>query len=104
MDMIKEVELMKSVAEFGKCYDMLVKEFIVNISKDCDNKRSKEFRKVYVRGKRMEFSPETINMFIETEVGVSDNIICMEIAAKQLKEWPRKGKLSAGCLSVKYMQ
>ncbi|XP_050915165.1 uncharacterized protein LOC127130144 [Lathyrus oleraceus] len=64
MDLIKEVGLMKSVAGFGKCYEMLIKEFIVNISKDCDNKRSKEFRKVYVRGKCVEFSPEIINRFM----------------------------------------
>ncbi|XP_050878184.1 uncharacterized protein LOC127082001 [Lathyrus oleraceus] len=62
--MIQEVRLMKTVTGFGKCYEMLVKEFIVNISKECDNKRRKEFRK-------------------------------LEITAKQVKEWPRKWKLSA---------
>lgn len=33
---------------------------------------------------------------------LSDNVICKEITAKQVKEWPIKGKLSVGCLSVKY--
>lgn len=108
MDLTKEVGLMKSVADFGKCYEILVKEFIVNISKDCDNKRSKDFKKVYVRGKCVEFSPEIINKFMgrseeeQAEVEVSYNFICMEIIGKQVKEWPRKWKLSAGCLSVKY--
>ncbi|XP_050896340.1 uncharacterized protein LOC127103096 [Lathyrus oleraceus] len=68
----QEAGLMKTVTGFGKCYEMLVKEFIVNISNECDNKRSKEFRKV-------------------------------EITAKQLKEWPMKGKLSTSALSVKYV-
>ncbi|XP_050875223.1 uncharacterized protein LOC127078845 [Lathyrus oleraceus] len=87
---------------------MLVKEFIVNISKECDNKWSKEFRKVYVRGRCVDFSPEIINRFLgrseeeQAEVEVSNNVICTEITAKQLKEWPRKGKLLAGFLSVKY--
>ncbi|XP_050896553.1 uncharacterized protein LOC127103331 [Lathyrus oleraceus] len=94
MDLIKEVGLMKSVAGFGKCYEMLVKELIVNISKDCNNKRSKEFRKVYVRGKCVEFSPEFINRFI----GRSEE----EQAKVEVKEWPRKWKLSVGSLSVKY--
>ncbi|XP_050889545.1 uncharacterized protein LOC127094811 [Lathyrus oleraceus] len=49
VSLIENVRLMKSVASFGKCYKILVKEFIMNISKDCDNKRSKKFRKVYVR-------------------------------------------------------
>ena len=57
MDLIKEVGLIKSVTGFGKCYEMLVKEFIMNIYKDYDNKRSKEFRKECERGKCVEFSP-----------------------------------------------
>ncbi|XP_050916171.1 uncharacterized protein LOC127131285 [Lathyrus oleraceus] len=76
MSLIQEARLMKIVIGFSKCYEMLVKEFIVNIFKQCDNKRSKEFRKVYVRGR--------------------------DITAKQVKEWPRKGKLSVSYLSVKY--
>ncbi|XP_050878324.1 uncharacterized protein LOC127082143 [Lathyrus oleraceus] len=92
---------MKTVTGFGKCYEMLAKEFIVNIYKECDNKRSKEFRKVYVRGRCVDFSPEIINRFLgrneeeQAEVEVSDNFICREITAKQVKEWPRKGKPSA---------
>ena len=105
MSLIQEARLMKTVIGFGKFYEMLVKEFIVNISKECDNKRSKEFRKVYVRGKSVEFSPEIINRLLgrsekeQAEVEVSDNVICREIMTKQVKEWTRKGKLSAGCLS-----
>lgn len=64
MYLIKEVGFMKSVVGFRKCYEMLVKEFIMNISKECDNKRSKEFVKVYVRGKCVKFSPEIINRFM----------------------------------------
>ncbi|XP_050902649.1 uncharacterized protein LOC127114961 [Lathyrus oleraceus] len=72
ISLIQEDGLMKTPTGFGKCYEILVKEFIVNISKECDNKRSKEFRKV-------------------------------EIITKQVKEWTRKGKLSATSLSVKYV-
>lgn len=92
MGLIQEVGLMKSVTGFGKCYEMLVKEFIVNIPKECDNKRSKEFRKVYVRGRCVEFSLEIINRYLgrseeeQAEVEVSDNVICREITAKQVKE------------------
>lgn len=107
--LIQEVGLIKSVIGFGKCYEILVKEFIVNISKDCDNKRSKEFITVYVRGRCVDFTPEIINMFLgkskeeQVEVEVSVNVICREINAKQVNEWPRKGKLSVGCLSGKYV-
>lgn len=107
--LIQEVGLMKTVKDFGKCYEMLVKEFIMNISKECDNKRSKEFRKVYVRGRCMDFSPEIINRFFikneeeQTEIEVSNNFICREITTKQVKEWLRKGKLYASALSVKYV-
>ncbi|XP_050878188.1 uncharacterized protein LOC127082006 [Lathyrus oleraceus] len=89
MDLIKEAGLMKSMDGFGKCYEMLVKEFIVNISKECDNKRSKEFRKVYVRGNYVEFSPKIISRFMgrsedkQVEMEVSNKDICREITAKQ---------------------
>ena len=88
---------------------MLVREFIMNIFKKCDNKRSKEFRKVYVRGRCMNFSPKIINRFLgrneeeQAEIEVSDNVICSEITAKQVNEWPRKWKLFASALSVKYV-
>ncbi|XP_050874994.1 uncharacterized protein LOC127078596 [Lathyrus oleraceus] len=65
LSLIQEAGLMKNATGFGKCYEMLVKEFIVNISKECDNKRRKEFRKVYVRGRCVYFSPEIINKFWE---------------------------------------
>ncbi|XP_050919117.1 uncharacterized protein LOC127136624 [Lathyrus oleraceus] len=92
MSLIQEAGLMKIVTGFGKCYEMLVKEFIMNISKECDNKRSKKFRKVYVRGMCVDFSPEIIIRFLgrneegRAEVEVSDNVICREITAKQVKE------------------
>lgn len=56
----------------------------------------------------MDFSPKIINRFLgrnkeeQAEVEVYENVICKEITAKQVKEWTRKGKLSASDLSVKY--
>ncbi|XP_050919429.1 uncharacterized protein LOC127136972 [Lathyrus oleraceus] len=79
-----------------------------SVENDCDNKRSKEFRKVYARGRCVDFSPDVINRFLgrneeeNIEVEVFDNVIYGEITTKQLKEWPRKGKLSTSYLSVKY--
>jgi hypothetical protein len=50
MDLIDEVGLRKSVSGFGNCYEMLVKEFIVNILRDCDSNQSTEYRKVFLCG------------------------------------------------------
>ncbi|XP_050890131.1 uncharacterized protein LOC127095494 [Lathyrus oleraceus] len=108
VSLIENAGLMKSVVGFGKCYKILIKESIVNISKDNDNKRSKEFKKVYVRGNCVEFSPEIINRFMgrsekeQAEVEVSDNIVCKEITTKQVSRWLRNDKLSTSKLSVKY--
>ena len=70
MELIKEAGLLKTVSKHGDCYQQLVKEFLVNISFDCDNPRSKEYQKVYVRGECVNFSPNIINMFL----GVEDTI------------------------------
>jgi len=46
------------------CYKKLVKESLVNILRNCDNNLSKEFIKVSVHGRCVEFSPEVINIFL----------------------------------------
>lgn len=64
VSLIDNAKLMNSVVRFRKCYEMLVKEFIMNIPTDCDNKKSKEYIKVYVRDRCVEFSLEVINRFM----------------------------------------
>ncbi|MCI65320.1 envelope-like protein, partial [Trifolium medium] len=46
------------------CYEKLVKEFLVNISEDYDDPLSKEFMKVFDRGRCVDFSPAVINKFL----------------------------------------
>ncbi|XP_050878481.1 uncharacterized protein LOC127082288 [Lathyrus oleraceus] len=94
MDLIQEAGLMKTVTQFSKCYEMLVKEFIVNVSEECDDGKSKEFKKVYVRGNCVNFSPSVINMYLGRP----------DVAQPELevRKWPLKGKLVASKLSVKY--
>ncbi|XP_050885341.1 uncharacterized protein LOC127090059 [Lathyrus oleraceus] len=109
MDLIKVVGLLKIVAGFSPCYEGLVKEFIVNIPEDIADKNNKEFCKVYVRGKCITFSPNVINNFLGRkiegvgELEVTDNQVCREIAARQVKVWPVKKHLPAGKLTVKYV-
>ena len=82
MKLIKHAGLMKTVVGFIHCYEGLVKEFVVNIPADCDDKKSKEYRKVFVRGKCVEFSPAVINRYLgrseeeQPEVEVTDNQVC----------------------------
>ncbi|XP_050876053.1 uncharacterized protein LOC127079720 [Lathyrus oleraceus] len=108
IDLIQEAGLMKTVTQFSKCYEMLVKEFIVNVSEECVDGKSKEFRKVYVRGKCVNFSHSVINKYLgrpdvaQPELEVTDNKICQVITANQVRKWPLKGKLVASKLSVKY--
>ncbi|XP_058721754.1 uncharacterized protein LOC131593309 [Vicia villosa] len=108
MNLIEAVGLIKTVVHLSKCYEMLVKEFIVNLSQECADKRSKEFRKVFVRGKCVNFSSTMINNLLgrsdetQPKLVVSDNKVCQIISANQVRSWPLKGKLSAGNLSMKY--
>ncbi|KAL5138123.1 hypothetical protein HKD37_10G028373 [Glycine soja] len=108
MDLIKAAGLLKTVTKLGDCYESLVREFIVNIPSDITNKKSDEYQKVFVRGKCIRFSPAVINKYLGrptegvVDIAVSEHQIAKEITAKQVQHWPKKGKLSAGKLSVKY--
>ncbi|KAL5147082.1 hypothetical protein HKD37_06G016834 [Glycine soja] len=108
MDLIKAAGLLKTVSKLGDCYEGLVREFIVNIPSDISNRKSDEYQKVFVRGKCVKFSPAVINKYLGRptdgviDVDVSEHQIAKEITAKRVQHWPKKGKLSAGKLSVKY--
>ncbi|KAL5184464.1 hypothetical protein HKD37_17G048159 [Glycine soja] len=108
MDLIKAAGLLKTVTKLGDCYESLVREFIVNIPSDITNRKSDEYQKVFVRGKCVRFSPAVINKYLGrptdgvVDIAVSEHQISKEITAKQVQHWPKKGKLSAGKLSVKY--
>ncbi|XP_050876798.1 uncharacterized protein LOC127080520 [Lathyrus oleraceus] len=94
MDLIKVVGLLKTIAGFSQCYEGLVKEFIVNIPEDISDKNSKEFCKVYVRGRDNEGAGE---------LEVTNNQVCREITARQVKVWLVKKHLPTGKLTVKYV-
>ncbi|KAK2436492.1 hypothetical protein QL285_021484 [Trifolium repens] len=106
--LIEKAGLMKTVSGIGDCYEKLVKEFLVNIPEDCDNTLSKEYHKVYVRGKCVMFSPAIINKYLGNkedgyaELEVTNNQVCKTITANQVKVWPMKGKVPSVMLSVKY--
>ncbi|XP_058783926.1 uncharacterized protein LOC131658675 [Vicia villosa] len=108
MELIEASGLIKTVVHLSKCYETLVKEFIVNLSEECSDKKSKEFRKVFVRGKCVNFSSTVINNLLgrsdeaQPELKLSDNKVCQVITANQVRSWPLKGKLSASKLSMKY--
>ncbi|KAK2368794.1 hypothetical protein QL285_081963 [Trifolium repens] len=108
MDLINQAGLMKTACGLGMCYEKLVKEFIVNIGEDCDNRLSKEFHQVFVRGKCVQFSPAVINAYLgRRQYGYpgfepTNNQVCKTITANQVKVWPLKGKVPSAMLSVKY--
>ncbi|PNX64992.1 hypothetical protein L195_g054308, partial [Trifolium pratense] len=64
MELISAAGLMKTVKALGVCYEKLVKEFLVNIGEDCNDPTSHEFRKVFVRGRCVNFSPSVINQYL----------------------------------------
>ncbi|XP_058765612.1 uncharacterized protein LOC131639128 [Vicia villosa] len=108
LELIQEAGILKTVCNLPKCYEKLVKEFVVNLSEDCGNSGSVDFRKVFVRGKCVSFSLSLINKFLErkdeaqTELEVTDNKVCQVIIAKQVNSWPLKEKLTTSKLSIKY--
>lgn len=108
MDLFKDVVLMRIVSDIGPCYKNLVKEFIVNISFECNVEESNEYRKVYIIWNCVKFSPSNINDYLsKSKSAVSDKItsidkIAKEIICGEVKKQTKKGLLSSGSLGVKY--
>lgn len=100
MNLLKDDELMKTVSDIGPCYGKLGKEFILNISNECKVEESKEFRKVYIRGCYVKFSPEIINEYLwRSKTKECDEVPSID---KVEKERSKKCMLSSGRLRVKY--
>ncbi|XP_058725802.1 uncharacterized protein LOC131597105 [Vicia villosa] len=93
MKLIKSAGLLKTVTHFSKCYEMLVKEFIVNLSQDCADGKAEDFHKVYVRRKCIEFSPTVVNLYLgrddeaQPELEVTDNEVCKVITGGKVKKY-----------------
>lgn len=91
IELIEADGLMKTVTQFGPCYESLVNEFVVTIPDGCDDTKSVDYEKVYVRGNVMTFSPVVINKFLgrteapHAELEVIDDQMCKEITAKQVR-------------------
>ncbi|MCI30625.1 envelope-like protein, partial [Trifolium medium] len=68
--------------------------------------KSPEYRKVYVRGRCTEFSPDVVNQFLERSTGpvaamkASNDEICRTLTNNQVRKW--EGKVPSVKLTAKY--
>ncbi|PNX85094.1 envelope-like protein, partial [Trifolium pratense] len=108
VDAIEYAGLIKTVCGLDKCYDRLVKEFLINVAENCDDPTSPEYRQVFVRGKCVKFSPTVINQYLQrnteevADLKVTDNEVCKVITGGKIKVCPSKAKLAATSLSPFY--
>ncbi|XP_057418393.1 uncharacterized protein LOC130712583 [Lotus japonicus] len=106
MTLIEKARLMKSVLQVDRCFERLVKEFVVNLSVEVELPKSDEYRKVYVRDKYVKFSPAVINGALgRSDVVVvaeeqSLDVITKELTARKVQKWPKNKFLSTENLSV----
>lgn len=88
---IETVGLMKTDTQFGHCYESLVKEFMVTIPGGCDDAKSVDYGKVYVRGNVVTFAQTVINKFLgrieepQVDLEVINDQVCKEITAKHVR-------------------
>src|ERR1044072_8759923 len=64
MSLISDAGLQKTVTQVGRCYEDLVKEFLINVAPKVGKPGHIDHLKVYVRGRSMEFSPMIINRYL----------------------------------------
>ncbi|XP_057444731.1 uncharacterized protein LOC130736974 [Lotus japonicus] len=109
IDVIEKTELMKTVTGLDNFFIQLIRELIVNIPSDCDNEDNVEYRKVFVRGKGIDLSPEVINNYLgrspdAVTKGEPDlDRVANTITGKLVRKWPKKGLLPSGKLTAKYV-
>lgn len=78
---------MRTDFDIGHFYDKVVKEFIVNISTECNVEGNKEYKKVYVIGKCVKFSPLIINDYLgRSKSAGSYKILYIDKIAKDIME------------------
>ncbi|KAK2397885.1 hypothetical protein QL285_059413 [Trifolium repens] len=92
--LLEEAKLMKTVLGVGKCYERLVREFMVNLIEECAEEGSDNYHKVLLREKNIDFS-------LSNKI-LSMDKIAEEITTGQAKNWPKKGLLPTSKLTVKY--
>src|ERR1044072_9566780 len=108
MSLLKTAGLMETVYKVGRCYERLVKEFIVNVSPELGRPGHEDHYKVYVRGCCVNFSPAEINKFLgrSEDAGLDEDVslndVAKELTARQVNIWPSRGKILSSQLSVKY--
>ncbi|PNX63234.1 hypothetical protein L195_g061526, partial [Trifolium pratense] len=91
LDYIKEAGLLKTVCDFSPCYELLVKEFLVNISEECDNPLSKDYHKLFVRD-HVGTSADGAGTMTKMEIIAALKVQCQEID-KQKDELEEKKKM-----------
>ena len=100
--------MMQTVTQVSRCYEGLVKEFIVNVGPEVGKSRHADYFKMYVRGQSVEFSPTVIKKFLGRSEEVVDaelvslETIVKELTANQVTKWPTTGTITCRKLSVKY--
>ncbi|XP_057425915.1 uncharacterized protein LOC130719309 [Lotus japonicus] len=88
MEVLSTAGLMKTVKDLGRCFDKLVREFIMNIPVACDDATSAEYRKQ---------KPCCCGS------GEPDfNRVATTLTGKLVRKWPKKGLLRYGRLTAKY--
>src|ERR1044072_8002899 len=94
MSLISAAGLQKTVTQVGRCYEDLVKEFLINVALEVGKPGHIDHYKVYERGRAMEFSPISINRYLNRseEVVIEEQVplgtIAKILTANQVKEWP----------------
>ncbi|XP_058741259.1 uncharacterized protein LOC131613622 [Vicia villosa] len=90
MEMISYAGLMKTITRFAKCYEDIVKEFIVNIPVDCADLEEESLGKFMLE-------VDVLNSHLLSSID-----IWKKVKMNKVNTWPVKDKLPASKLSVKY--
>lgn len=96
MNLLKDAGLMKTGSDIGPFYEKLIKDFIVNLSSECNVEGRKAYMKFCISGKCVKFSPSIINEHLGRSKSTGSEKVpsidktAKEIIAGKVKQWPKK--------------
>ncbi|TYJ96982.1 flocculation protein FLO11-like [Cucumis melo var. makuwa] len=109
LELIRNVDLIRTLSEVGPFYPRLMRELIVNLPSDFNDPSADEYQKVHIRGVCFNVSSELLNSYLGITL-LADYAVSYptlerlpeDLTSGTVPVWPVDGQLPVAFLTIKY--